>query len=1383
MKNNRFFGKNIKLYLLMGIIILLGTIGVTAAITISNFRSIAINTTSSIIDANITYDEGTNTAEVINNGNMLPISDDLVSIDTTDTRVLKVKFNVSGVESNPDNTIYDVAMHFDDLDCELRTNDLKWRLYKNNSLLNEGSLSPTFDTINNNRLVLTNTQENLTNNTDKYTFLLWISESCTGDITQCDSSMDQSKYLNKVLNGSIKIELSTGSKKEINRITGEEGSCNYEETIIPLCNDLTYNGSSQMLVNNSDNYKIINNTGVNAGSYSVTLDLEDGYKWNDGSTDNKVISCDIDKYDVEISTLNQSIKYGEEISNSSAYINNSNLIEGHSLSSYKLVSDIYDVGVGKISVNNPIITDSVGNNVTSNYNIKYKEGEVTINCLNISVLPGVSDKIYSGEEQMGITGGEYITISGDKSGTEIGTYNVIVTPQKNYCWSDNTTEEKNLSWKITPVINTILLDNQDAETIGTASIYSVDNNLCLDSECNSTMSTTSNNITVPKKTGYTFNGYYTNSDGTGTMMINSEGYATEVLLNTSYKDDITLYANWSVNSYTYSIVYKSNSGLELGTDTVTHDFGTTNTISPKSFIGYTSPSSQEILWDSVNDKSITFVYVPNVYTIIYDLDGGSVSSNPTSYTIESSDIILNAPTKSGYTFAGWRDDQNLMSTYNVNEGVIFDGNTITITNSTSGNQFSCFKFQLWDDSVTNFIEQIAVQANSGRTSVKYTHSYDTGNYILRGGANGSTADYNFYENVYLVNGVTYIVEWNIVSASSDKYVIQNLKFYKENAASVGIPVDVIPTGSCGDRSLTALWTDSTPPSINLYSGNILYDDPEFASGINGVTIYNNAANGAVTITRKAISGIPNSSGYGLEIVTNGTSRPGLGGFYFANMAAANKQFVTRIVAKIPVGYTINFATNGIGDNYEYGWKTDTAGTGDWEEYIFVVKCGSTGTFSSTNFFYLDGGSAPVTWQVAYATVIDTTHEVKNYIISNVYDLFGVAGYQYTTSNSQPTSWVNYSDLNQYRSPSMSAPSSGTYYLWAVDPAGNVASSSVGISDVVYTITYDANGGSGAPSAQSYAYASSGTTNLSSVQPSRTGYTFLGWSIDKNATSASYSAGQAWKLSNASNYTLYAVWKLNTYTVSFDANGGTGAPSSQTKTYGVTLKLSSTLPTRTGYTFKGWSLNKSATSATWSAGGDYTVNASNTLYAVWQLVPTVPTISVVNRVGSTSGSVYDGSWTNQNVYTTISYSSNGPALDLSTLQYGYNYADWKNLNTTNCTDTTCYDEWTAALDRHIDATYRICDVEGNCATTSFELKHDITPPSCELEFSGSFDNPELMIHASDSLSGLASVPYLWSDFTSNYSTNAIRAIDDYNGYYTVKVKDAAGNVNSCSYGGG
>lgn len=171
----------------------------------------------------------------------------------------------------------------------------------------------------------------------------------------------------------------------------------------------------------------------------------------------------------------------------------------------------------------------------------------------------------------------------------------------------------------------------------------------------------------------------------------------------------------------------------------------------------------------------------------------------------------------------------------------------------------------------------------------------------------------------------------------------------------------------------------------------------------------------------------------------------------------------------------------------------------------------------------------------------------------------------------------------------------------------------------YTITYNANGGSGAPSSQTKWKGQALT--LSSTKPTRTGYSFLGWSTSSTATSATYSAGGSY--TNDSAATLYAVWKANTYTVAYNANGGTGAPGNQTKTYGTTLVLSSTKPTRTNYNFKGWGTSASATTVTYAAGANYTANAAITLYAVWELAYTKPRITNLSIVrANSSGTASD-----------------------------------------------------------------------------------------------------------------------------------------------------------------
>lgn len=172
----------------------------------------------------------------------------------------------------------------------------------------------------------------------------------------------------------------------------------------------------------------------------------------------------------------------------------------------------------------------------------------------------------------------------------------------------------------------------------------------------------------------------------------------------------------------------------------------------------------------------------------------------------------------------------------------------------------------------------------------------------------------------------------------------------------------------------------------------------------------------------------------------------------------------------------------------------------------------------------------------------------------------------------------------------------------------------------YTVKYNANGGSGAPSSQTK-WKDQALT-LSSTKPTRTGYTFKGWATSASS-SVAYAAGASYTANAA--VTLYAVWQANTYTVKYNANGGTGAPGNQTKTYGTALTLSSTKPTRTNYTFKGWATSASATSAAYAAGGSYTANAAVTLYAVWELAYISPIIHslTATRCNSSGAEVDDG----------------------------------------------------------------------------------------------------------------------------------------------------------------
>ena len=179
--------------------------------------------------------------------------------------------------------------------------------------------------------------------------------------------------------------------------------------------------------------------------------------------------------------------------------------------------------------------------------------------------------------------------------------------------------------------------------------------------------------------------------------------------------------------------------------------------------------------------------------------------------------------------------------------------------------------------------------------------------------------------------------------------------------------------------------NSAELALAMSKGKMIYRDPSFKSGSNSCSVYNNSGNGNVTVTRvSGVVGNPNSSGYCLKVKTTGTASPGWGGFHWGATAKANRVLVVRLIANIPTGYTLNFATNSLGTGASQKWLTAYAGTGKWTEYAYKIVCGASGTFSSTGYFYLSGSNtptaaAPLEWHICYATIFDVTDAEIDYI--------------------------------------------------------------------------------------------------------------------------------------------------------------------------------------------------------------------------------------------------------------------------------------------------------------------------------------------------------------------------------------------------------------------
>ena len=726
-------------------------------------------------------------------------------------------------------------------------------------------------------------------------------------------------------------------------------------------------------------------------------------------------------------------------------------------------------------------------------------------------------------------------------------------------------------------------------------------------------------------------------------------------------------------------------------------------------------AKKEIVIDSLN----------RVFKITYDVDGGTfIEKNPTEYTSATDGIQLKEPVKSLYKFDMWVEAQDGLSSqagilsFEGNETYITESNGVyTMTNNRSGNTFSNVKIQIYDSSL-NYIENIINHSTPGTYNETYTCNLETGTYYIAISANGSTADSpKPYYRVNLEKGRTYNVGFTLDSFSTTKAVASKFKFYRDGGNVTSIPVNIIQKGDTGDKHFTALWKEARAPEItNVYTGKAIYTDQTFNNGLNGNAVYNNAANGTVTVNRiTSTSDNPLGTPYMLEIKTSGTATPGLGGFYpVSTLSRAGATFVHRIVAKIPVGYSIQCQSNAIGDGGTKTWITPTAGTGKFEEYIYVVKCGTTGEINTFGHINLEGPAAtasnPVKWYVALSDIIDTgLTGPENSIVFTATDNVGVTSYGINQSSTTEPTWTNCNTPGTTVSGGITAiTSNGTYYVWAKDAAGNVGKKSVSVDKVKSTLTiaFDANGGSVSPRSKTVTW---GSTYGTLPTPTRTGYTFNGWytaiavgnkvissrsdnynylnlatniypgvtyligmdSAVKNSGTAthfstliydftdsrtladvtnSFGSHKLYKITcpesanashdiriivyaglagstanNAVTYTnvkigtngttaqtrvtqdsstaaltenqaLFAAWTPNTYTVTFNANGGSVSPTSKTVTYGSTYG-SLPAPTRTGYTFTGWYTAPSGGSRV--LGTNTVTTASNhTLYAQW-----------------------------------------------------------------------------------------------------------------------------------------------------------------------------------------
>lgn len=153
---------------------------------------------------------------------------------------------------------------------------------------------------------------------------------------------------------------------------------------------------------------------------------------------------------------------------------------------------------------------------------------------------------------------------------------------------------------------------------------------------------------------------------------------------------------------------------------------------------------------------------------------------------------------------------------------------------------------------------------------------------------------------------------------------------------------------------------------------------------------------------------------------------------------------------------------------------------------------------------------------------------------------------------------------------------------------------------LWGVYFDANGGSGAPSMMKRHWGE--VVYIPTSFPTRSGYTFKGWTKEQGSSTIGYSPGDP--IGDDADVTLYAVWSQNvtkTWSIIYNANGGYNTPEKQTANVGQSITITSSKPTRNGYTFLGWSTWSEATEPeiAFTPGYSYKSDYNFTLYAVWK----------------------------------------------------------------------------------------------------------------------------------------------------------------------------------------
>ena len=730
----------------------------------------------------------------------------------------------------------------------------------------------------------------------------------------------------------------------------------------------------------------------------------------------------------------------------------------------------------------------------------------------------------------------------------------------------------------------------------------------------------------PTKEGYTFKGW--------------QGYTDNMTLPAH---DVTFKAQWTINKYT--LTFKNG---ETVYKTITQDYGTAiaKPTDPTK-TGYTFAGWDENIPANMPAENVTITakWTANQYTVTFDSDGGSACESKT-VTYDQPYGALPKPTKEGYTFTGWYDNNTLIydttlyrtagdKKLTAHWGIVSYTITYSVDNKILENvndtrEFGARLDKLYTYTKTGYTVSKWTQSNGSQppatmparqvylyattTPISYTISYQ-----LNGGTNAES------------NPASYTVESGEIKLAAPSREGYTFRGWKSGTTTEMAPV--IAVGSIGSRSYEAVWQvnshtlkyvldgKETTRTVN-YGETVTVTPPDAKTGytfsgwkLEGAT----AKNGQFTMPDNdvTITGGYTANTYTVKFNANGgneceditvtydgkytdlptTTRTGytFDGWYDGSTKVtadtdvkitADQTLTARWTANT---YTVKFDSDGGSACKEitvtYDGKYPTLPAPTKEGYTFEGWFdGETQVMSGTAVTITEDQTLTARWGINTYTI---TYQVDGQTVKTESVTYGedIPAYTYTKTGYDVSAWNSVVPKKM--------------------PARNLTFTAT-TKVHQHSLTYMLDG-----EMKSQAPVNYGTAVAVQADPTKTGYTFSGWKV----SGAKPVDGKFTMPDN--DVTITGSFSANTYTVTFNANGGEGSMADQSFTYDEKQALAANGFTRTGWRFTGWKLGNT-TYTDGQAVSNLTVEANGTvtLEAQWEHI-----LYTLKFVVDKSGNVY------------------------------------------------------------------------------------------------------------------------------------------------------------------